>query len=79
RAWHDALHPLASAIYRERPGAHATARLKACLQILGRLDDPRVRPPVPPLGAAEYGRLAAALDHAARAARALETAAEEVA
>jgi 4-hydroxy-tetrahydrodipicolinate synthase len=72
RAWHDALYPLACAIYRERPSARATARLKACLAILGRLDDPRVRPPVPPLDEAEFRRLGAALDHAARAARALQ-------
>lgn len=72
RAWHDALYPLAGAIYRERPGAHATARLKACLTLLGRLDDPRVRPPVPPLAEAEHRRLAAALDHAAGAARTLQ-------
>lgn len=71
RAWHDALYPLACAIYRERPGAHATARLKACLKILGRLADDRVRPPVPTLDADEHARLAAALDHAARTARAL--------
>jgi 4-hydroxy-tetrahydrodipicolinate synthase len=68
RAWHDALYPLAGAIYRARPGAHATARLKACLHILGRLDDARARPPIPPLSAEEHRRLEEALAHAARAA-----------
>ena len=67
RAWHDAIYPLAVAIYRERPGAHATARLKACLKILGRLADDRVRPPIPPLPAEDYRRLEAALLHAGRA------------
>lgn len=79
RAWHDAIYPLAVAIYRERPGSYATARLKACLKILGRLGDDRVRPPIPPLSTEEYRRLEAALVHADRAARSLSPATERAA
>jgi 4-hydroxy-tetrahydrodipicolinate synthase len=63
RACHDVIYPLALAIYRVKPGSLATARLKACLKILGRLDTDLMRPPVPPLGADEYRRLEAALVH----------------
>lgn len=64
REWHDVLYPLAAAIYRQAPGAFATARLKACLKILGRLKDDRMRPPTQPLGPEDYRRLEAALRHA---------------
>jgi 4-hydroxy-tetrahydrodipicolinate synthase len=79
RAWHEAIYPLAVAIYRERPGSYATARLKACLTILGRLGNGRTRPPIPPLPPEEYRRLEAALAHADRAARALPPARAEAA
>ncbi|MGA0598275.1 dihydrodipicolinate synthase family protein [Enterovirga sp. CN4-39] len=79
RAWHDAIYPLAVAIYRERPGSYATARLKACLKILGRLGDDRARPPVPPLSPEEYRRLEAALAHADRASQSLPLAREQAA
>jgi 4-hydroxy-tetrahydrodipicolinate synthase len=39
------LYPLAVAIYRDPPGGRATARLKACLKLLGRLACDAVRPP----------------------------------
>ena len=64
REWHDVLYPLAAAIYRQAPGGFANARLKACLKILGRLKDDRMRPPSQPLGPEEYRRLEAALRHA---------------
>jgi len=63
RALHDVVYPLATAIYRQPPGAFATARLKACLKILGRLRDDRMRPPAQPLAPEEYRRLKAALRH----------------
>jgi 4-hydroxy-tetrahydrodipicolinate synthase len=40
RAVDEKLYPLAVAIYREPPGGQATARLKACLKLLGRLTRP---------------------------------------
>jgi 4-hydroxy-tetrahydrodipicolinate synthase len=64
RAVHDVIYPLVAAIYRQPPGAFATARLKACLKILGRLRDDRMRPPAQPLGPEEYRRLETALRHA---------------
>lgn len=61
RALHDRIYPLSVAIYRQAPVAYATARLKACLRLLGQLTDDRTRPPIQPLGAEEYSRLEAAL------------------
>jgi 4-hydroxy-tetrahydrodipicolinate synthase len=45
RAIHQTLCPLATAIYRDAPSGRATARLKACLKLLGRLVCEAVRPP----------------------------------
>ncbi len=64
RALHERLYPLARAIYGTRPSSHATARLKACLRLLGRLDCDRTRPPVGPLGRAELSMLEGALREA---------------
>jgi 4-hydroxy-tetrahydrodipicolinate synthase len=64
RAFHDVIYPLAAAIYRQAPGGFATARLKACLKILGRLRNDRMRPPAQSLGSEEYRRLETALRHA---------------
>ena len=61
REAHERIYPLAVAIYRDAPGGRANARLKACLKILGRLDNDRVRPPQPPATTEEYRRLDAAL------------------
>lgn len=63
RHWHEAIYPLACAVYREAPGGRATTRLKACLKILGRLDCDAVRPPFAPLPPEEYRRLEEALAH----------------
>lgn len=61
RQLHERIYPLAVAIYRDAPGGRATARLKACLQLLGRLPDAVVRPPQPPASAAEIASLTKAL------------------
>lgn len=61
RATHAKLHPLAAAIYRDAPGGRATARLKACLKLLGRLSCDAVRPPQPPVSLAELHVLELAL------------------
>ncbi|RWI88931.1 dihydrodipicolinate synthase family protein [Mesorhizobium sp.] len=45
RAAHDAIWPLAQAIYGTAPAGRATARIKACLQILGRLPSAAMRRP----------------------------------
>jgi len=45
RAAHERLYPLAVAIYRKRSGVTPTARLKACLHILGLIPSARVLPP----------------------------------
>ncbi len=61
RRLHDRIYPLSVAIYRDPPGGRATARLKGCLTLLGKLDAPHVRPPQPPVSEAEYATLRAAL------------------
>ena len=61
RGINDRIYPLATAIYGTAPGVLANARLKACLKLLGRLDNALMRPPVGPLSAEEIARLEAAL------------------
>ncbi len=65
RCAHEVIYPLAKAIYGRPPGGRATARLKTCLKLLGRLDDDRVRPPMGPLDADEVAALSQALEAAA--------------
>jgi 4-hydroxy-tetrahydrodipicolinate synthase len=48
-------------VYRDPPPGRATARLKACLRILGRIDCAAVRPPQPPASAEECRALEQAL------------------
>ncbi|WP_315833577.1 dihydrodipicolinate synthase family protein [Bradyrhizobium prioriisuperbiae] len=62
RAVHDKLYPLSVAVYRDAPGGRATARLKACLKLLGHLESDTLRPPQHAATAAEIGALSAALD-----------------
>jgi len=64
RALNDRLYPLAKAIYGTAPGGWATARLKACLKILGRLPRDTMRPPIGPLPASEIAALESALQAA---------------
>lgn len=45
RAVHEKLYQLAVAIYRDAPGGRATARLKACLRLLGHIPHDVPRPP----------------------------------
>lgn len=61
RAMHERLYPLAVAIYRDAPGGRATARLKTCLRLLGRLSSDSLRPPQPPCGPQEVAALQGAL------------------
>jgi 4-hydroxy-tetrahydrodipicolinate synthase len=61
RRLHDLIYPLSVAIYRNAPGGRATARLKYCLALLGKLDSPVVRPPQPPVSRAEADSLQSAL------------------
>jgi 4-hydroxy-tetrahydrodipicolinate synthase len=64
RRLHDLIYPLSVAIYRDAPGGRATARLKACLALMGRIERPTIRPPQPPVSAQERDRLRAALEQA---------------
>ncbi|MEZ5842688.1 MAG: dihydrodipicolinate synthase family protein [Hyphomicrobiaceae bacterium] len=64
RRLHERIYPLSVAIYRRAPGNRATARLKACLHILGRLPHAGARPPIQPIPADEHS----ALEHALRQA-----------
>jgi 4-hydroxy-tetrahydrodipicolinate synthase len=61
RRLHERIYPLSVAIYRDGPGARATARLKACLQLLGRIPSAAVRPPQPAVSPREIGNLRAAM------------------
>lgn len=61
RSLHERLEPLAEAIYGAPPPGRATARLKFCLAEMGAIPDPALRPPQPPVGAAEAAMLRAAL------------------
>jgi 4-hydroxy-tetrahydrodipicolinate synthase len=61
RGWHDRIYPLAQAIYGTAPGSLATARLKACLKLLGRIKRATCRAPVGDLPQDEYDRLALVL------------------
>jgi 4-hydroxy-tetrahydrodipicolinate synthase len=69
RIRHEAIYPLVVAIYREAPCTRATARLKACLKILGRIPNDLTRPPTIPLPIDEYRRLERALTQAERPTR----------
>lgn len=60
-AVHRVIQPLARAIYGAPPGGYATARLKACLKLLGRLPCDAVRPPLGRLDERETARLRDAL------------------
>lgn len=68
RAIHEKLHPLANIIYGVPPGSLATARLKACLKLLGRFATDAVRPPFAAIGAAERMSIETALRVAMSAA-----------
>ena len=61
RAAHERLYPLAVAIYRDAPSGRATARLKACLNILGLIPSAALRPPQPPATSTELRALERAL------------------
>jgi 4-hydroxy-tetrahydrodipicolinate synthase len=61
RAWNDRIYPLAKAVYGTAPGGHASARLKTCLKLLGRIPDDRMRPPMGPLPPDEVEMLRTAL------------------
>ena len=62
RAAHEVIYPLAKAVYGIPPGSHATARLKTCLKLLGKLENDRVRPPIGPLDGTERQMLREALE-----------------
>ncbi len=64
RRWNDRIQPLAKAVYGTAPGGYATARLKTCLKLLGRIPSDAMRAPMGPLPPEEVGMLRRAL-HAA--------------
>ena len=64
RELHELIYPLSVAIYRRAPGNRATARLKTCLKLLGRLDCDIARPPIQPLPPEEIDELRVALKRA---------------
>jgi 4-hydroxy-tetrahydrodipicolinate synthase len=64
REIHERIYPLSVAVYRDAPGGRATARLKTCLKLLGRLQSDVLRPPQVPITPGEVDRLQKALEHA---------------
>lgn len=64
RRLNERIYPLAKAIYGTAPGGYATARLKTCLKLLGRIPRDTMRLPLGPLPAAEVARLESALAQA---------------
>ncbi len=58
---HNIIYPLAKAIYGTDPGNLATARLKTCLKLLGRLECDAMRLPIGPLSDDEVVKLRQAL------------------
>lgn len=61
RALNERIYPLAKAIYGTAPGGWATARLKTCLKLLGRIPHDTMRLPIGPLPAREVAALERAL------------------
>jgi 4-hydroxy-tetrahydrodipicolinate synthase len=61
RALHDRIQPLANAIYGRAPAGLATARLKACMALLGLWENAAPRPPITMLPEEEIAALRAAL------------------
>ncbi|WP_131194620.1 dihydrodipicolinate synthase family protein [Lichenihabitans psoromatis] len=61
RALHERIQPLANAIYGVAPGGLATARLKACMVLLGRWSNGATRAPITGLSAIEIDDLRDAL------------------
>ena len=61
---HERLYPLVRAVYGTAPAARATARLKACLHLLGRIPSPTMRAPMTASGPDERALLRHALHDA---------------
>jgi len=57
RALHDQIYPLSREIYRRAPAFLATARLKTCLKLMGKIKSDRVKRPMRQLSAPEVDRL----------------------
>ena len=64
RALHARIQPLATVIYGRAPTGHATARLKACMVLLGRWTNGATRPPITGVSPAEIAALREALAQA---------------
>jgi 4-hydroxy-tetrahydrodipicolinate synthase len=64
RELNERIYPLAKAIYGTPPGGHATARLKTCLKLLGRIPGDTMRLPMRALPASEITMLERALAEA---------------
>lgn len=64
RLLNERIYPLAKVIYGTAPGGYATARLKTCLKLLGRIPRDTMRLPMGPLPASEISRLENALAQA---------------
>jgi len=61
RRLNERIFPLAKAIYGTAPSGYATARLKTCLKLLGRIPNDLMRQPIEPLSSTEVNALSRAL------------------
>ena len=64
RKAHDVIYPMAKAIYGASPAGFATARLKTCLKLMGKLECDTMRAPIRSLNGGEIQQLRIALEEA---------------
>ena len=59
--YHNIIYPLAKAIYGTMPASYATARLKTCLKLLGKIPSDKMRSAMEPLNKIEIENLKKAI------------------
>ena len=59
--YHNKIYPLAKAIYGTKPASYATARLKTCLKLIGKIPNDKMRSSMNPLNETEINNLKKAI------------------
>ena len=59
--YHNIIYPLAKSIYGTHPSGYATARLKTCLKLLGKIPSDKMRSTMEPLNNIEIENLKKAI------------------
>ena len=62
--YHNIIYPLAKAIYGTKPAGYATARLKTCLKLIGKIPNDKMRNAMEPLNKVEIENLKKAISSA---------------